>query len=89
MNNRSDEDNTQTGCAYPQESKVLGLKKNPWRVEKKEVTQNGLRVLVIDLGKLGGSPAIFLLYLINVLVTEVPNSREVDREKYNGAADNS
>ena len=63
---------------YSQESKILSLKENPWRVEKEEATQNRLRVLIIDIGKLSGGPAVFLLDLGNVLVTEVSNCREVD-----------
>jgi len=65
--------------AYPQESKVLGLKENPWRVEKEEASQNGLRVFIVDLGKLSSGPAIFLLDLIDVLVTEVSDSTKVNR----------
>jgi hypothetical protein len=73
---------TRESTTYPQDSKVFGLKEDPWRVKEVEATKNGLRVRVIDLGKLSGRAAIFFLYLLDVLVTEVSNSTEVDREQY-------
>lgn len=64
---------------YPKESKVLGLKENPWRVEKEEATQDRLRVSIVDLAKLSRGPAIFLLHRFDVPVTEISNGTEVHR----------
>lgn len=64
---------------YPKESKVFGLEENPWRVEKEEAAQDRLCVFIVDLAKLSGSPAVFLLDRIDVLVPEVSNGTEVDR----------
>jgi len=76
-------------CAYSQEGKVLGLEEDPWRVEKEEAAQNGLRVLIIDLGKFSGCAAVFSLYLVNMLVAKVSNGTKVDREEYSDNANDS
>jgi hypothetical protein len=64
------------------------LEEDPWRIKKEEVPKNGLRVLVIDLGKFNGCTTVFLLYLLDVLVAMVSNSTEVDGEQYDYSGDN-
>ena len=73
---------------HPQESKVLSYEGYPWRVEEEEAAQNSLRILVIELGKLGRCAAIFLLHLLDVLVAKVSNSTEVEKEEYDYSTNN-
>lgn len=62
------------------------MEEDPWRVEKEKATQNGLRILIIDFGELSGCTAVFLLYLINMLVAKVSNGTKVNIEKYSDNA---